>query len=266
MALEIISSINVDMKRPNAAIVHAVQYNSTGTIKIQLLDDGEKWYVPSGVTSAIFFKKSDRIGGYYDKLTINNQAAISFDGSDRSIVYAQLDVQTTTTAGNVSMQVSFFEGNKRLTSFSFLLKVQQSPLSFADITSQWLFNVLAEANLVVDNTLKISSAAADAKVTGEKITNINKRIADITNSCNLKVNKPMDRPNGVAGQLLRTNGDGTTTWVAAGLPTDAQVAAAVTNWLNDHPEATTTVQDGSIELIKMHPNLRPLLDVVEVTS
>ena len=41
-----------------------------------------------------------------------------------------------------------------------------------------------------------------------------------------KVSKPIASPNGTNGQLLRTLGDGTTEWVNAGLPTDAQTAIA----------------------------------------
>lgn len=71
-----------------------------------------------------------------------------------------------------------------------------------------------------------------------------------------KVNKPISSPNGVAGQVLRTNGDGTTTWVTVGQPTDEQAAAAISEWLDDHPEATTTVQDGSITNAKLADALK----------
>lgn len=66
-----------------------------------------------------------------------------------------------------------------------------------------------------------------------------------------KVNKPATNPDGTNGQLLRTNGDGTTTWVDQGLPTDEQTAEAVSDWLDDHPEATTTVQDYSLTYKKL---------------
>ena len=56
-----------------------------------------------------------------------------------------------------------------------------------------------------------------------------------------KINKPTVNPNGTNGQLLRTNGDGTTAWVNHGTPTAEQVGAAVDDWLDAHPEATTTV-------------------------
>ena len=71
-----------------------------------------------------------------------------------------------------------------------------------------------------------------------------------------KVNCPRDEydkpTDGIAGQVLRTNGDGTTEWVYEGLPTDEQTAEAVEAWLDAHPEATTTVQDGAISTTKLH--------------
>ena len=72
----------------------------------------------------------------------------------------------------------------------------------------------------------------------------------------LKVNKPTTSPNGTSGQLLRTNGDGTTTWVDVGLPTDAQTADAVSDWLDAHPSATTTVIDGSLTEAKFSSALK----------
>lgn len=70
-----------------------------------------------------------------------------------------------------------------------------------------------------------------------------------------KVNTPLDEynqvDNGTAGQLLRTKGDGSTEWVDEGLPTDEQTAAAVSAWLDEHPEATTTVEDGSLTEAKL---------------
>lgn len=66
-----------------------------------------------------------------------------------------------------------------------------------------------------------------------------------------KISKPTENPNGANGQVLRSNGDGSTKWVNEGLPTDAQTERAITDWLNEHPEATTTVQDRSIAETKL---------------
>lgn len=64
---------------------------------------------------------------------------------------------------------------------------------------------------------------------------------------------------GSAGQLLRTDGNGSTEWVDEGLPTDAQTAQAVSDWLDAHPEATTTVQDGAITRGKINSGLLPYI-------
>lgn len=65
-----------------------------------------------------------------------------------------------------------------------------------------------------------------------------------------KINRPIDEHNqyddGAAGQILRSKGDGSTEWVDVGQPTDEQTEEAINKWLNDHPEATTTVTDGSL--------------------
>lgn len=65
-----------------------------------------------------------------------------------------------------------------------------------------------------------------------------------------KISRPKDEhnqyDNGVDGQILRTKGDGSTEWSDVGNPTDAQTAQAVSDWLDAHPEATTTVADGSL--------------------
>lgn len=70
-----------------------------------------------------------------------------------------------------------------------------------------------------------------------------------------KVAQPLDGNNqptyGDEGQLLRTKGDGTTEWVDVGLPTDEQTSQAVSDWLDAHPEATTTVQDESLSYKKL---------------
>ena len=66
---------------------------------------------------------------------------------------------------------------------------------------------------------------------------------------------PIPSVDGSSGQLLRTNGDGTTSWVSVGLPTDAQTQEAINTWLTAHPEATTTVQNGSITRAKLSDDL-----------
>ena len=49
---------------------------------------------------------------------------------------------------------------------------------------------------------------------------------------------------------------------AMGSPSDEQVAGAVGDWLDDHPEATTTVEDGAITKAKLDSNLQGTVDDV----
>ena len=57
---------------------------------------------------------------------------------------------------------------------------------------------------------------------------------------------------GTSGQVLSTLADGTTEWQNPVVPSDAQAEQIITEWLNDHPEATTTVQNGAITDAKIN--------------
>lgn len=97
--------------------------------------------------------------------------------------------------------------------------------------------------VVVDDTLSIEGAAADAKKTGDELSSLKEDLIPFPIS--------PDNKYGTNGQLLRTKGNGKTEWGDVGLPTDEQTAEAVTAWLNDHPEATTSVEDHSLTYEKL---------------
>jgi len=56
---------------------------------------------------------------------------------------------------------------------------------------------------------------------------------------------------GALGQVLSTLADGTTKWEDPVVPSDEQAEEVITTWLDAHPEATTTVQDGAITTVKL---------------
>lgn len=60
-----------------------------------------------------------------------------------------------------------------------------------------------------------------------------------------------DSKYGNPGDILRTDGAGHTKWVPVGQPTDEQAQDAINNWLDEHPEATTTVEDHSLTYEKL---------------
>ena len=74
-----------------------------------------------------------------------------------------------------------------------------------------------------------------------------------------KVSRPLDDPNGSDGEILQSLGDGRTRWTPFAAPSDAQVGASVAAWLDAHPEATTSVQDGSITREKIAGGVLPFV-------
>ena len=75
---------------------------------------------------------------------------------------------------------------------------------------------------------------------------IDRRLTDVDNRI------PLPSP-AYAGLFPMATAQGGIQWVPRGQPTDAQTAAAISAWLAAHPEATTTVQDGSITAAKLLP-------------
>ena len=90
----------------------------------------------------------------------------------------------------------------------------------------------------LDTTLSVAGRAADAKAVGDALTN-----AGTKNYTELN-GKPSI--NGVELTGNKTSAD-----LGIGNPTDEQVAENVKAWLDEHPEATTTVADGSISTEKL---------------
>lgn len=103
-----------------------------------------------------------------------------------------------------------------------------------------------------------SSRAADNE--GLAATVADQLQADIEALGKKKVDKPVPpyNANGAEGQLLQSLGDGRTRWVDGIPPTLEQVEEV----LEDHPEWTTTVQDGAITQEKLAEDLASKLGYV----
>lgn len=109
----------------------------------------------------------------------------------------------------------------------------------------------AEAAQIEQNTADISSLSDEnAELKGD--------LAQLDTG---KIDKPTTANN---NKIPRAK-DGEIEWVEVGQPTDAQTESAVNNWLNEHPEVTTTVQDGAITEPKIHADFLPYIKNSYVT-
>ena len=98
-----------------------------------------------------------------------------------------------------------------------------------------------EHPIELDETLTDSKKAAPANLVGQ-----------IKEDFVKKIDKPSISDNGKTPRAKNGNVE----WVEQGLPSDAQTETAVNNWLDKHPEATTTVLDESLTFDKFSKDTR----------
>lgn len=89
-------------------------------------------------------------------------------------------------------------------------------------------------------------------ITKQELEQIEQNKKDISQLKGDKVDKPSIDDD---GKIPRAN-SGSVEWVEVGQPTDEQTINAVASWLNEHPEATTTVQDASLTEAKFTDDLK----------
>lgn len=228
-------------------VAHVSQYDIGREIRITLLDGSKGFELSPDYSYTLVGTKSSGRGFSYDDILeiVNNALVFKTNG------------QMTVAEGPVVCGIIIMDGNEHVETLSFILEVHQSALTtdtivdsddFHSIIQDEVRAYLERTGILIDRYLRVQGAAADAKATGDALA--------------LKVNKPVSSPNGESGQFLRTNGDGTTTWANAAVPTDSQLGEAVQDWLDNHPDATLNIEDGSIMPVKLSDGINALLDEV----
>lgn len=82
---------------------------------------------------------------------------------------------------------------------------------------------------------------------------------NVIEELNKKLNKPLLKPDGTLGDVLISNGDGTTSWKDMSTEYAPFIVQAVDEWLEEHPDVTTTVENGSITLEKLRDDMQYLI-------
>jgi len=93
---------------------------------------------------------------------------------------------------------------------------------------------------------------ADVAILNQNATLIDGILSDIEDEVDTKMTQPT---GGTDGQALLIDDNGQLYW--GSIPTSAsEMQEYVDDWLDDHPEATTTVEDGSISFQKLNSDMQ----------
>lgn len=146
--MKVTAKIKLDLRSQNyGSSVCAVQGDGgSRCVEAALLDGGEPWNVPAGVTAAVAYKKPDFTKGLYDKLA-DDTPAVTVSGSTVTVVLAK---QMLTVPGSVQACIVFNNAAlDQLTTFPFTVVVAANPVIGAEpsddyIRLQWLEEKLDE--------------------------------------------------------------------------------------------------------------------------
>lgn len=131
--------------------------------------------IPDGSTARIYARKPSNLEIYND-CTIEDGCVI-----------VELTTQMTAEIGDTRCQVEVTNAEENVTSFEFTLKVHAKLKSSGSIESTNEFTALENAlenaqNFAIDQTLTVAGQAADAKVVGDKFSQLSSEIDDLKES------------------------------------------------------------------------------------
>lgn len=163
--MQITTDIVLDLKRPNInTIVHAKQGDKLSRwINASLMNGNVAWTVPANTNALIRFRKPDGKGGMYDE-TEDGNPAIVFTGNMASICLAE---QALTCPGSVLMEINLYNTSGQiLSSFYFVLEVEDSAFPDDELLSDDYFNVISEEFIALLNRV---DAVAGLTATAQSI-------------------------------------------------------------------------------------------------
>lgn len=141
--MQSITSLTLNLQLPNCAVTMYAVQNDRLTRKIQatLVDGDTAWTPPVGAVGMVRFVKPDGTQGFYE-VDEDGNTAVTWSGNVATIRLAE---QALTVAGDVYCQVNFYNASEeRLSTFSWLMKVQKCVVTDDTIISTDYFNILSQ--------------------------------------------------------------------------------------------------------------------------
>ena len=138
------SKIYLNLQMPNYNVVaYAVQGDVMSREITAILHDGQTPFTPPvGALGTIRYRKPDGTSGFYDTLEDETTVAVTWEDNVCTIRLAE---QVLTVAGNVIMNLSFYNADEeRLSTFNFILTVEQNPYTDEEFESTDYYSILTE--------------------------------------------------------------------------------------------------------------------------
>lgn len=137
------TDIVLNFKSPNInTIVHAKQNDRLSRYVLAYMKDGDSpWEPPERLLATVRYKKADGHIGFYD-VDENGNPAVTFDDNIATVYIAE---QALTAPGHVLMELTLYTpqpAGERLSSFYFILEVEESAMEDDDFESTDYFNIL----------------------------------------------------------------------------------------------------------------------------
>lgn len=205
--------------------------NKCRTFIFKLYSSDGSWTAPASATATIEGRKDD--GKFFS-------FACTYSNGEVTVIVQQ---QMVAVAGKVRCKIKLVSGAETIESapFYFVVNPKSMPVN-ADMSKSDVVDAVAKA------TQKIVDQVAGS--IPQDYVKLNEDVSGLKSD---KVDKPSAADD---GKIPRAK-EGGVEWVEVGQPTDDQTHNAVTGWLNKHPEATTTVQDGVVGEKKISEKFLP---------
>lgn len=185
--MQVFSKINLDLLRPAVqVIVHAKQNDKAARFVQANLWQGEQPFAPVDVLAVFRAAKPDGTATFYDT-NENGDPAIVIDGNVATI---ELVEQVLTVPGDVAAELNLYTGTgEKLTSFTFTIRIQESVLNDAEISSSDYYNVLTNTLTQAQAAADRAEAAADRAegLSGGSVKSVNGQLPDNSGAVSIDV-------------------------------------------------------------------------------